>query len=268
MRRVIITAIVIATFTVVIALRANATKRQFPFRWTPISSGLEYRIDSVNGPASANASVTTHLLRIDLKKSRLRVLDASLMGRARATAEEFADKTRATAVINAGFFDKQGKSLGLVISDGDEKSRWLKREWGIFLIAHRRAQIVHANDYKPNKDITQAVEVGPRLVVNGMETRLKDQTARRSAIGIQRDGRVILLASEQALSLQKLARIFAAPERAGGLGCPDALHLDGGQSSQLYVSFASGRKSNPLIVKGGTPVANAIGVFTAEKQAK
>lgn len=267
MGRIIIAAIVIASIAVGLGTRANATRRIFPRSWTAIGPGLEYRIDWVKDPSSA--SVTTHLLRIDLKKANLRVLDASILGRARATVEEFAGATKATAVINGGFFDKQGKSLGLVVSDGEQKSRWLKRDWGIFLIERGRARIIHANDYRTGKDIEQAIEVGPRLVVNGDTMKLKDQTARRSAIGIQRDGRVILLASEQALSLQKLARMFADSERAGGLGCVNALHLDGGQSSQFYL-FVPGNwgTPNPRIVRGGAPVANAIGIFSSKPSSR
>ena len=76
-------------------------------------------------------------------------------------------------------------------------------------------------------------------------------------MGIQRNGQVIvLLTVPGSITLRRLAELMAAAE-PGGLACTDALHLDGGASSQLYVKTDKLK----LHLKGNTQVPNAIGVF-------
>ncbi len=223
--------------------------------WRTLATGVEYRNLTLKAD---ERRVTAHALRVDLKRAALRVLDAqTLLGRRRATVDEYATSTRALAVINGGFFDKQGQPLGLVVAEGEVKSKWLKREWGILLVRVTDASIVHARDYAPNTAITQALEVGPRLVVRGQVLKFKDQSARRSAIGLQRDGRVVILATEGALSLKQLAELFAASESDSGLGCVEALHLDSGSSTQLSVRG----QSPAMFVRSTSPVPNALGIF-------
>jgi hypothetical protein len=57
-----------------------------------------------------------------------------------------------------------------------------------------------------------------------------------------------------AVEASDLARFLAAAVAGGGLGCTDALNLDGGPSTQL--SARAGEFS--LDVGGGWPVPNAV----------
>jgi uncharacterized protein YigE (DUF2233 family) len=216
--------------------------------WRQIADGLEYSRLNV-------AQTTAHVLRVDVKKRRLRVLDARQFGAPRADAKTLAEKTKALVMVNGGFFGEDEKPLGLIISDGKQTNRLLKRDWGVFFVKNNRAAIAHTRNYKPSSDITQALQVGPRLVVNGELVKLKPQSARRTALGIMKDGRVVLFVSEGELTLKQLAETMRAPE--GGLNCPNALHLDGGGSSQMYVNTPKLQ----LNVEGSWKVANGIGVF-------
>jgi uncharacterized protein YigE (DUF2233 family) len=198
---------------------------------------------------------------VDLRRCRLRVLDARQFAMARADVKTLAEKTKAVAMVNGGFFGTDGKPLGLVISDGKQTNRLLKRDWGVFFVKDNRASIVHSRNYKSNPRVTQALQVGPRLVVNGKRVKLKPQSARRTALGIMKDGRVVLLVSEGELSLTQLAETMRVPESQGGLDCPNALHLDGGGSSQMFVQTPQLQ----LNVEGSWNVPNGVGVFAAGK---
>ncbi|HYB20859.1 MAG TPA: phosphodiester glycosidase family protein, partial [Thermodesulfobacteriota bacterium] len=106
--------------------------------------------------------------------------------------------------------------------------------------------------------VSQALQVGPRLVVNGRQLQMKKQVARRSAVGISTKKQVILLNTEDTdIYAQDLARIFYLPESQGGLECSDALTLDGGPSAQMYADY----KSLKIDIAGGWGIPNGIAVF-------
>ena len=56
------------------------------------------------------------------------------------------------------------------------------------------------------------------------------------------------------LSLQELATMMQRPTEEGGLGCVDALNLDGGHSTQLYANLPG----FSLQVMSATRVADAV----------
>ena len=87
---------------------------------------------------------------------------------------------------------------------------------------------------------------------------MKRQIARRSAVGITYKNQVILVNTEDTDAYaQDLARIFWLSEDEGGLGCRDAMTLDGGPSAQMFVEY----KSLKIDIPGGWGVPNGLGVF-------
>ena len=87
-------------------------------------------------------------------------------------------------------------------------------------------------------DVVTAVSAGPRLVRNGAavyepveegftEARILTDSASRSAIGIKSDGTIVIVTTTA--NIRDLAEIMIA------LGCHQAMNLDGGASSGLYV---------------------------------
>ena len=75
--------------------------------------------------------------------------------------------------------------------------------------------------------------------------------ADRSALGITRQGKVIILVStNSAMSTHRLAQILKSPP----LSCFDAINLDGGSSSQLFAHIDSFH----LNVHGFSNVSDAI----------
>lgn len=208
--------------------------------------GVAYRAKSMAGGA------TVHVLRVDLAHADLRVLHAADHGGGHRTAAEFARRSGATAVVNASFFDVDGSPMGLLVVDGAVRQPLRPVDWGVFSVdAERKASIVHTDAWSGEAGVRQAVQSGPRLVIAGEVVGLKNQTAARTAVCVRPDGKVDLVVVERAVSLAGLAR-FLVDE-----GCRDAMNLDGGPSTQLFLDRAGVRVDVP----GGTPVPIALGVF-------
>ena len=166
-------------------------------------------------------------------------------------APEWAAKTGALAVVNGGYFNAQAQPLGLRVSDGKRTNAlYARANWGVFFIRDGRAFIAHTRDYKPSPQTKQAMQCGPRLVVKGHTTDLKEQWGRRSGIGVDARGRVILAVSDGALSFDDWAALWAD---AGAMNCPDALNLDGGGSTQMSV-----KSKCPVEISGAWPVPDVV----------
>src|SRR5262249_38936101 len=145
---------------------------------------------------------------------------------------------------NAGMFDPALKPVGLYIEGGKELVRANTRSGfgnfhmkpnGVFYLAGNAAGILETGAYlkeRPAADL--ATQSGPMLVINGRlhprfdakSTSLKP----RNGVGI-RDAHTVLFAiSDGEVSFAAFARLFR-----NGLGCNNALFLDGGTASNLYV---------------------------------
>ena len=191
------------------------------------------------------------LLRVDLKRARLRVLDAQDYGQKSLTAAEFQRRSGAVAVWNGPFFDENGKPLGLLIEDGRKRNPLRNVDWGVFYEDSTGAHIVHTKEWKEPQGVLQAIQVGPRLVVDRVPVSLKPQSARRTAMCLQDAEHLLVLVTDAELQASDLASLFVAHR------CQDALNLDGGPSTQL-VARLPGRT---IDLRGGWPVPVAIGIF-------
>lgn len=104
------------------------------------------------------------------------------------------------------------------------------------------------------QDIRLSIGLGPRIVKNGAvygdagtyaaegfkDPGITVYDARRSCIGIKKDGKVMLLTANT--NLRDLGKILVA------MGCQDAVNCDGGGSTNLYVDgrWLYGPQSRPL----------------------
>lgn len=210
--------------------------------WKKIAKGLH----------TANLG-DVQIIKIDPQRYRLSIATAPELNQTMATAQEFAQKTGAILAINGGFFSPEQKSIGLLLRDGKKlnpihNTHW----WAIFYLSDYKAGIVPPEIFHNDPKMEIAIQVGPRLVVQGLIPKLKPSEARRSGIGIQADGNIIIaVTKESRLAIQEFAKFFQQ------LDCPDALNLDGGSSTQLYLNW----KGFKLDIPGLTPVTNAITIF-------
>lgn len=193
--------------------------------WQSVSPGIEWKKVRIKGAGFLNSDAEVVVLRFD--PSRLHVET----GKSK-TAEEWRQSTNSIAAVNGGFFDENNHSLGLRQSKGKKLSSLRHANWGVFYVQDGKANIVHTRDFSDvdQTTVTEAIQCGPRLVVDGLPTDLKDQWARRTGIGITGTGKVLIAVCNSELSLRRWAKFWAAKD---GLHCQQALNLDGGGSSQL-----------------------------------
>jgi len=219
-------------------------------RWQVIAPGVEMKMLSVGEGSAFNGA--TKIIALRTTPSRIKILKGETRN-----AVAWRQDEKSLAIINGGFFDPQGKTLGLRVSDGEKKGGLHDADWGVFFIRKGKAGVLHTREFKRQytslRNISQAVQCGPRLVVDGQTTDLKPQTARRTGVGIQRDGRIIIAVSEGALAFDDWANLWAASD---GLNCRDALNLDGGGSTQISLKT----KKKSLEVSGLWPVPDVIAI--------
>ncbi len=196
--------------------------------WRAMVTGVEY-LDLPYHSLSQWSHI--HAFRFDLKTVTLSMLMAKDLSQPSATAKTFRKYGEALIAINGGFFNPHNSPLGLRMNEQEilnplRRISW----WGVFFIKHQTAFIQSPNDFQIKKNIEFAVQSGPRLLVNGHVPSLLPGYANRSALGIDQDGKVIMVVTENLpISTSHLAHIL----KSSPLNCIDALNLDGGSSSQI-----------------------------------
>lgn len=240
---------------VLLPVRAAAEEHRTP-SWTQLLPGLDAIRFSVETPETA-LTVTFIAVRLELRSYTLHVLDARDHERSAWTAKSAARASGALVTINGSFFDSNDIPLGLLVSEGHQKSPLRKVDWGVLSLREGKPRIVHTRDWKSDDDVTFAIQTGPRLVVAGKTLSLKPNLARRSAVCIDPRGRLLLVVTEGPLMLAELAEVLRRPTSEAGLGCRDAINLDGGSSTQLYFSL----KGAPDGVVSSDKVPIVLGVF-------
>lgn len=195
--------------------------------WHNVANGIEYQL--LSSP-NLYPFAQIHAFKIDLKKTEF-----SFCAQHNAQKlSELAKAKQALLVFNSGFFDKNKQPLGLRINNGKIFSR-LKRIswWGVFSIKKHRARIDSYRDFRRSKYTQFAIQAGPRLVYRNKLVSLRPGSAERTALGITKDGDVILVVTEHSPITTRQLAIMMRDK----LHCQDALNLDGGGSTQLYANM-------------------------------
>ena len=201
---------------------------------------------------------TLHVLRVDLKNFSLQPIDARKLGSSVLSVKDMASKTKALAVINANFFDKTNRPLGLILKDGKILNGFHPTRWyAAILFSKNRAKITKAFKKSQIKGYPNGLQAGPRLVIWGKTPKLKNESSPKSAVGIDSKGRVLLIASTGNIEIGNLARYLAKPTSKGGLGLSNAMNLDGGSSTQLFIKAGNINEN----ISGLNRVPVGLGVF-------
>jgi exopolysaccharide biosynthesis protein len=219
--------------------------------WKPIAPGVEARsFNWTDGPQISPVlalRVAPELLRVSVAAPG-QVLDAP----------QWRAQGKYLAAVNGGFFDAQDRPLGVRLGRGKLLSKRSGTRWSIFRLKkiggeRVEAGIISARDWDAalgrGVRYSEAVQCGPRLVENGRVGSFKEQWGRRTGLGIAPNGRVVIAVADRDLSLRGWAECFAR-----GLGCRDALNLDGGSSSQISLRAGNSRAE----WSGGRRVPDAI----------
>ena len=233
--------------TLALATSALATTQKTASPWKTIAPGVEMR--------RFRTTLSASDLSIEITALRVRPNRIKIAGGALRNANGWRQSLSAIAAINGGYFDTNNKSLGLRISDNRRTRDLHPADWGVFLVEGNTARIIHTRDYRALRErgrtrrVLEAIQCGPRLVVNNLFTKLKPQWARRTALGVDRDGFVVVAVADGQLSFSAWQHLWRDTLR-----CPNALNLDGGGSTQL--SLRAGNTTREI--SGYTPVPDAI----------
>lgn len=215
-----------------------------------------------------------NLVEIDLKKYRKKIRIAADSVQLDSTSR-IAAANHAMVAINGGFFDmKNGGSVdfvkvgGLVINHTRKQS---DRANAVLLISRKTTEIqpAAATDYERSK-IPNVLLSGPLLIQDGSAAILasnpfNDNRHPRSAIAITADRKLIFVVIDGRNKLSAGMSLTELTKALSWLGADDAMNLDGGGSSTLYVKGATdtGVVNHPSDNKkfdhnGQRPVANII----------
>lgn len=171
-----------------------------------------------------------------------------------SVVSEFAKKVGAQIAINANFFTKT-ESCGVTAGEGRV---WTAVSAGcpITLAFFRDgaasisdARLGRADVEAQAKGLVAAVSGRPRLVENGKPSPTVERFASirhpRTALGLKEDGTLVILVAD---GRREAALGFTGPEMSEIFireGVVDALNLDGGGSTTLYIEAEGGLQNKP-----------------------
>jgi len=227
-----------------------------PPRFSVVAPGIAHAIFEVRPPDGEPFS--GHAFKIDLDVAELRLVSAAGPS-SKQTVEQIAAPFPAAVAVNASFFDNEGRAMGLAVDEGRLMASGKRHSWGALVVSGTNARIVLGSDIPDHRVHRLIVQGVPRLVVGGKVQRLKPQLAERTAVCA--GGSIVTLVVSTKAETTAFARFLAGPPETGGLGCVDALNLDGGPSTQLVAKLSVLTLSLP----GGWGVPNALVAIPAKR---
>jgi len=219
----------------------------------PAKPGLEFFTAKYGAWGLARVRV----LRFDPEEFELRLLQPP-EGSSLARVSQMPGCKEALACFNGSFFKEEGgEPLGLLVTGNVLWQPLRSVSWGVFWldrqgIPHVSRRTDFNRKIKPEQDVSFAIQSGPTTLLNG-SVKKKDhkELARRTSIGIDEQGRVIVLVANFPVKLASLAE-FAQSK----LAATDLMNLDGGSSTQLIVQDGP---NEPKVL--GFPVAVGVGIY-------
>jgi hypothetical protein len=227
-----------------------------PLRFATVAPGTAHAIFELR--AADGAPFSGHAFKIDLNEAELRLVPAGDPP-SRRPVEQIVAPYPVVVAVNASFFDEGGRAMGLAVDEGRAMASSKRRNWGALVVDGKKARIVLGADIQDPLAHRLIVQGIPRLVVGGKVQQLKPQTAERTAVCAE--GNVVILVVSTHVEATAFARFLADQPDQSGLGCVDALNLDGGPSTQLVVKLPARTLSLP----GGWGVPNALVVAPGKR---
>jgi len=147
------------------------------------------------------------------------------------------EESGALIAMNGGFFTEAYLATGLIVVDGQASGTSYVGFGGMVTIGEGGVDVrsLVERPYDPSETFSYALQAFPMLVLNGAASyQTADlDAARRTVIGVDGDGRVLLIfASWGGLTLAELSSYLASAD----LGLVNALNLDGGTSTGLILT--------------------------------
>ena len=238
---------------------AEVLDHETPVRWAEIEAGFAYaHIELSPGGSLLRSPIV--LLRFSPTYFSFHAVTSAALELPPTDVRRLTELVGGVAGINANFFDPSGEPLGLVVSGGVVRKKLQTGGdllTGVFLVENGVPRIFGRAEMQ-DAHAQMAIQAGPRLIVQGRPTELSAPlvSSRRSGIAISRRGDVILYATELRFPGATLAEVQTMLLNPS-LEILDALNLDGGGSSQLYLG-SSTEKDGGVFISGGDPVPVAL----------
>ncbi len=154
------------------------------------------------------------------------------------------------AAVNAGFFTPEGDPLGRVIASGKSAGAWNRATSlgsGVWFETHSGATAIRRRENVGSSGMRDLLQAGPMLVEDGRAVPGLDRGKTSARTLIAWDGGTRWwIGRTDPCTLEALGRALAAGAPAGW-PVKHALNLDGGRSSDLWVS--SGVPGGPLSIR-------------------
>lgn len=235
-----------------VAERDDATVEEPPLKQPLPAAHPTFQDPPVSAPQYRDQernSIRYRGVRFDSRSHRLKVIDQTNgPGSRYADAAAAGRITRALAVVNGGFFTPKGEPLGLVISEGKPAGTWnsasslgtglWSEERGGYTSIHRRSERSRA----AARSMRSLLQAGPLLIENGKPVRgLSNRKSSARSILLWDGGYRWWIGITSPCTLATLSRSLATS--APTSWSPEfTLNLDGGRSSELWVSSKLARK--------------------------
>lgn len=178
----------------------------------------------------------THKVRtwtFAIEQYDLRIEDAEM----RTTLDSVLERSKADVAVNGGFFDANGKALGLAISDGKILSRLSTTiSGGVMTFDGERLRLFASEGFAIPEGTRFAVQCKPRLVVDGAPNIKSDdgQRSERTALCLRDGGKTLdVVVVREASGAATGPSLFALGRFLAKRGCEGALNLDGGPSTGI-----------------------------------
>lgn len=198
-------------------------------------------------------NLNVNIVIFDPKKAQIEVGFADAEGDSLLKTSTLAQQNKALAAINGSFFDmKKGGAVDLIRVKGRtldttqiNKNRLAEHQQSALIMDKNGLKIVRAKDstdlgWDKNLAFSEVMTTGPLLIFDKKKHPLSisafnNNRHPRSCVGITKNNKILFLtvdgrtAESQGVSLPELTRIMQ------WLDCRDAINLDGGGSTTLYI---------------------------------
>jgi hypothetical protein len=171
------------------------------------------------------------------------------------------ERTGAEVVTNGGFFDRDGKALGLAVSGGARLAPLAPAlSGGVVTFDGDRARLYATEGFTLPEKTRFAVQCRPRLVVDGAANVKSDdgKRAERTALCIRDEGRTLdlVVVRSDGASDEPGPSLFTFAQWLEKRRCEGALNLDGGPSTG--VAWREERTRAPSVLPPRGPIRHAL----------
>lgn len=198
------------------------------------------------------------------------------------TTSSFGKNENALASINGGFFDMDSGGSVSYFEINDSVISWTKKtdltdrilNGAIVITKERKFKLEHANSeqfYELSKQESAVLVTGPLLILDSKKIKLPDinfvnNRHPRTCLGLNEES-VILITIDGRQKEAEGMSLIEVQEFLINLGCVDAINLDGGGSTTMWIQD-EGVVNYPSDKTGERPVSNVILIIDESNKAK